>query len=108
MNKMFDETSTYTFLASLVMEAPTLRFAFKMRPEVAFVRGVRREGCDYVRVIDLKNGNWVIVGVLESEANDGDPARVFLTIFRSRQEMQKGMDAVMQCLITGTMSELLA
>lgn len=108
MNKNYDETSTYMFLANLVMEAPTLRFVFRMRPEVASGRGVRLEGCDYVRVIDLKNGSWVIVGLLESEAKAGDPAPIFLTMCRNLEEMQKGMDAVMDRFITGTMSELLA
>lgn len=108
MAMMFDETSTYPFLASLVMAAPTLRFVFRMRPEIASDRGVRPEGCNYVRAIDLKNGSWVIVGLLESEAKAGDPAPVFLTMCRNQEEMQKGMDAVMDRFITGTMSELLA
>ena len=68
-------------LAIMAKEAPSLQFQFRMRPEVAARKGTSVEGCNYVRAIGLRNGEWIIIGLVESEAKAGDLPPVFQVMF---------------------------
>lgn len=107
MEREFEDLDEYLRLAKLVLDAPTIRFKFKLREEIAARRGVRREGCNFVRALELPGGRWAIIGLLESEAIGDDPAPLFITTCGSAEEMQAGMDGVMERLLMGTMGELL-
>lgn len=107
MGREFEDLDEYLRLAKLVLDAPTIRFKFKLREEIAAKRGVRREGCDFVRALELPEGRWAILGLLESEAIGDDPAPLFITTCSSAEEMEAGMDGVLERMLMGTMGELL-
>lgn len=108
MKTMLDGINPYELAVEFVVAAPDIQFQFRMYPEVASARRVRIKGCDRVRALELVNGAWAIVGILESEAAAHVNPKVFFTLCESEQMKDAGMVAIFHHLMEGTMGEFLA
>jgi len=108
MKTRLDGIDPYALAVQFVVEAPDIQLRFRMRPEVASARRVRIKGCDRVRALELVNGAWAILGILESEAAEDAQPKVFFTICNSKRMKDAGMVAILDHLMMGTMGEFLA